>query len=327
MGLNLCDIFFDSHWVQQLTKHLGPCYNGPKSGGLASATQFNERFKMATKKDKGKSEVDAKAEVKVDKAEVQETTTSVKDILDKISALPPAGSSYLDSKIDKNTAVAECRALIGRATVTNMTTQDNVDAVREVLDLIDEDSSWDESEDLRKAFARCTNSFPKGPILMSSIQLICGKIIEFDPADVPIFKTGAKVGSRFIYQDSAGFIRTVGRAPIEAADAMADNRLKVDPVGQKTFLSHCPRCEVDFWSPEPSHQIHCPQCSSNLKKRASGAVKVATKQDALLTLRKRLDSYTNLLPTLKDGQSHKVVSKKIEDIKTQIKSLEEAAAA
>jgi hypothetical protein len=273
-------------------------------------------------KDKSTKTEPKKAEVKAEVKNVQK----IEDIRNKIQATPPP-AEFLEQKLDTASVIAQSRNLFEtRAASTTLITDEQVEAVDDIISLVEDGATWDESEELRISFSKCANSFPKGPVLTSALQLICGKIVEYSPKEVPIFKIGSKIGTRFIYQDDLGFIKATGRAPITAADAAADPNLKPDPVGQKTFLSHCGKCDLDFWAPEPGHQLHCPACSANLKKKTKkSSTKISSTEDAVETLKKRLDSYTKMADDAKDGPAKDIMLEKVKDIKDKINKLTKAA--
>jgi len=263
-------------------------------------------------------------EVNVEDKKKFEELQKERDFLSKIQAAPPAGRIPVAHNIDEKTTIAVARDLFSkRASVTSLTTQEQIDAVKKVIDLAEDGAVWDESPELREAYRSATNSFPKGPVLTTALQIITGKIVEFPVADVPIFKVGTKIGSRFIYQNDEGFIRVNNRLPVTKAETMGEEE-EADPQGQKSFLCHCPSCSTDFWSPEPHHQVHCPWCSSKIKKTGAKGSTINSKEEAITSLRSRLDRFRDLAEAAKDDLTKQLYTQRISSIEKKIQQLEVA---
>jgi hypothetical protein len=292
---------------------------------------------MATAKKKDKK---GKAKDKTDKVNANNAETAIATEAKKKVSTPEelreqaraglpdvAPMAFELTDAQKEQVITDCRAKFeARAQVTNLTTDDQVKAAEEVIELVEAGHVWSESEELRGAFARCTNSFSKGPVLMADLQLLCGKIVEFDPIEVPIFKTGAKIGTRWVYQDTLRFFDVAGRLPVTAGEVFVDGGTP-DKSAQKTFLSHCARCEIDFWAPEASHQLHCPVCSKEMKQStASSGSKINEPGVALAALRRRLVSMGKLAEVASEGAKAQI-NQRIESIKSNIATLEKNEAA
>jgi hypothetical protein len=273
-----------------------------------------------------KKAVDPKVvETKVEETNVVETKVEEKKINKDhdnralSSAVPPTKYAPVVQKLNSEVVVVEARDLFGkRAHVSNLTTETNVSAVGRIIDLVEGGADWKHSAELREAFKHVTNSFSKGPVLTTDLQLLAGKIVEYKVAEVPIFKIGSKVGSRFIYQNDEGFIKTVGRLPITKAEATEGE--EPDSQGQKTFVSHCPLCDIDFWTPEPQHQIHCPVCSNGIKKSGSKTTGPTTKEETIASLTARLKRFEELAQS-GDDVTRKIASERVNTIKTRLREL------
>jgi hypothetical protein len=257
-----------------------------------------------TKEDKGK----LREELALIRAEIPEGMKPVSVELDSDSIIKQAWSDFKD-----------------RAIVTPLTTQEMVDATKMVIQLVEDGHTWDDSEELRRAFRKVPNSFAKGPVISTGLQLLCGKVAKFDSQEIPIYRTGAKIGSRWVYQDDMGFFRTIGRFPVSIAEAASDESKTADNQGTHTFLSHSVHFEgVDFWCTEPQHQLHDHITSRGIKKPVSSGKKVDTKEDQAAALKQRLATYERLHCNASDETTKRTAAEKISFIQQKLAELEAA---
>lgn len=280
-----------------------------------------------------KKAVAEKAEPKEEQKPIEEQSQTVtvekndKKKIDEdinlISASIPDGVVPVEVKLDPEEVVNDAWEKFNkRASTSTFITNEMVDATRDVIQLISDGATWNESEELRAAFRKAPNSFAKGPVISTELQILCGKVVKFDTKDVPIYRTGLKIGGRHVYQDDLGFLRIMNRFPISAAEA-EDTDKEADPQGSHTYLSHSAHRNIDFWCCEPQHQIHDHVTSKTLKKPVSSK-KIATKEDQAAILKQRLAMYERLLKSASDESTKKTTTEKISYIKAKLSELEAA---
>lgn len=272
-------------------------------------------------KNKGKKANEAKAEEKK-----QVVKDDHQKELELVRAELPDGVKPLSiEELDLESTIEEARDLFKkRGHATTQTTQDMVQATKEVIDLVEQGAIWNNSPELRAAFRRVPNSFAKGPVLTTALQLLCGKIAQFDKDEIPVWKIGSKVGNRQVLQDDLGFLRVTGRLPITPAEADAQG-IKADSQVPHTYLAHCPHYEgLLFWASEPQHQITSPPAAKRLKKSpSSGGISPISQKE---TLEKRLEAYRKHLETADRDEIRKAIEGKIESISKVLESLKTEAA-
>lgn len=263
--------------------------------------------------------------VKPKTVEDKDDKNKLKEEIILIKAEIPEGILPVEVEVDTDTVIKQAwQSFKERAIVTPLATQEMVDATRRVIELVEDGHTWDESEELRTAFKKVPNSFAKGPVISTGLQLLCGKVVKFDSKDIPIYRTGVKIGGRWVYQDDMGFLRTVGRFPISPAEAADDPTKTADSQGTHTFLSHSAHHDVDYWCTEPQHQLHDHVTSKNIKKPAGTGKKIDTKEDQAAALRQRLAVYERVLKSAKDDNTRKTAEEKISYIKSKLSDLEAA---